>query len=114
MPPLLMPICLGQTQRAWPKHPDALPVSYLPLHIALTKLFSTDAHLATYSVPTWPRRLSRTAVGHPQFPDGVPMVLAVFDVDCPASHKTPDPHEADARWGEEREKLGALHAHHPG
>jgi hypothetical protein len=104
---LLTPIIPFQTRRAWPKYADAKLVSYLPLHVALTRPFSTDAHFAAYAMPSHPYRLSSGAVGHPELPDGVCMVLALFDAD---GHE-----EADVEhwWSIERPKVMALRRQHP-
>ena len=61
---IVVPIIPFQRRRAWPRCTDAHPISYLPLRIALTRPFTTDAHLAAYSLPTHPYRLSSGAVGH--------------------------------------------------
>jgi len=48
---LLTPIIPFQTRRAWPKYLNAKPVSYLPLRVALTRAFATDAHFSAYAMP---------------------------------------------------------------
>ena len=105
--PLRTPIIPFQTRRAWPKYADAKPVSYLPLCVALTRPFTTDAHFAAYAMPSHPYRLSSGSVGHPDLLDGVCMVLAVFDID---GH-----HEEDIGrwWSAERAKVIALRGQHP-
>jgi hypothetical protein len=104
---LIIPIIPYQTRRAWPNYPDAKSVSYLPLPIALTRPFTTDAHLAAYSVPQLPYRLSTSAVGHPDLPDGVAMVLAMFDID---GHTYGD---IEDWWRAERPKVMTLRSRHP-
>jgi hypothetical protein len=104
---LLTPIIPFQTRKAWPKHADAKPVSYLPLHVALTRPFSTDAHFAAYAMPSHPYRLSSGAVGHLELPDCVCMVRAIFDID---GHQQPD---VERWWSTERPKVIALRRQHP-
>src|SRR5262245_3780583 len=103
---ILAPIIPSQTRRAWWKCPNAKPVSYLPVREALTRAFSTDVHLAAYAMPSHPYRLSSGAVGHPQLPDGVCMVLALFDID---GHQ----HTDVEGWSAERPKVMALRGQHP-
>jgi hypothetical protein len=105
---MVIPVIPSQRRRAWPKCIDARPISYLPLRIALTRPFTTDAHLAAYSLPTHPYRLSSGAVGHPDLPEGVAMVLAMFDLD---GH---DHASIDTWWDTERPKVTALRDMHPG
>jgi hypothetical protein len=109
--PMLVPIIDGQRRRSWPKHDDAKPCLYRPLSYALTHRFSYDAHVAAYSAPEWPRRLCQDAVtekGRDRLPSGVPMRLAVFDIDAPGHTAT------DAWRAHERDKIQALLAVHPG
>jgi hypothetical protein len=105
--PLLTPIIPDQSRRAWPKHSDAKPVSYLPLRVALTRPLTTDAHLAAYSVLQHPYRLSACAVGYPDLPDGVVMVLATFNID---GHTYSD---LEAWWQAERPKVMTLRGRQP-
>jgi hypothetical protein len=88
---LSIPIFFGQSQRSWPKYGDlAKRVQYLPLAVGLTRRFRFDAHFAAYTTPRFPRRLSAGALsmeGKARLPEGAPMILALFDVDCDASHK---------------------------
>jgi hypothetical protein len=109
MPKLSLPtpIIPFQTRRAWPKYADAKPVSCLPLRVALTRPFTTDAHFAAYAMPSHPYQLSSGAVGHPELPDGVCMVLAVFDVD---GHEQAD---IEGWWSAECAKVTALRGQHP-
>jgi hypothetical protein len=104
---LLTPIIPFQTRRSWPKYADAKPVSYLPLRVVLTRPFTTDAHCAAYAMPRHPYRLSSGAVGHLDLPDGVCMVLAVFDID---GHCEED---VERWWVAERRKVMALRGQHP-
>jgi hypothetical protein len=104
---LLTPIIPFQTRRSWPKYAAAKPVSYLPLHVALTRPFTTDAHFAAYAMLSHPYRLSSGLVAHPDLPDGVCMVLAVFDID---GHREED---VERWWSTERRKVMALRGRHP-
>ena len=109
MPKLSLPtpIIPFQTRRAWPKYADAKLVSYLPLRVALTRSFTTDAHFAAYAMPGHPYRLASGAVGHPELPYGVRMVLALFDID---GHQQAD---VEGWWSAERPKVMALRVQHP-
>jgi hypothetical protein len=109
MPKLSLPtpIIPFQTRRAWPKYADAKPISYLPLRVALTRAFTTDAHFAAYAMPSHPYRLSSGAVGDPELLDGVCMVLALFDID---GHQHTD---VEGWWSAERPKVMALRGQHP-
>jgi len=108
---LPVPIISSHCRRSWPKHPAARRVTYHSLATALTHHYPCDAHLAGYSVPTWPYRLSSGALfpeATSHLPDGIAMALAVFDID---GHAQVD---ITAWWHAERRKLGALQARHAG
>ena len=105
---MVIPIIPSQRQRAWPKCAGAHRISYLPLRIALTRAFTSDAHFAAYSLPTHPYRLSSGAVGHPELPDGVVLVLAILDLD---GH---DHASIGTWWNTERPKIITLRDVHPG
>ena len=110
------PVLRDQKIRSWPKFPNGGSAEYTTLPVALTREYVTDAHVGAYAAPSLPRRLGTEALLKPEarevLPDGVAMVLAVFDVDCPDAHRG-DPHAADAWWLDETEKITALLAAHP-
>jgi hypothetical protein len=118
---LLVPIMFSVAQRSWPRWGAlAKPVPYLPLSVALTRHFPHDAHTAAYSSPHLPRRLSRDALSpesKSRLPGGVSMMLAIFDGDCPASHRasggTGEAAAPDEWWAAERPQLQALLYEHP-
>lgn len=117
---LPVPIIRGQTQRSWPKHVDARPVAYHTLTTVLTTPYPYDAHMAAYSAPTWPYRLSSGALdpeARGRLPDGVAMVLAAFDIDCPSSHRATggsgEAAASEAWWQAELRKVEALAQTHP-
>jgi hypothetical protein len=116
-PRVLVPVLRDRTLRSWPKFPVGGRVEYVQLSIALSREYSTDVHFAAYSVPSILRRLAKEALRQPdarsKLPDGVPVVLAAFDIDCPAAHAG-NPGAADAWWLDEVEKITALLAKHPG
>jgi hypothetical protein len=70
--------------RSWPDHPTGARATYELLSQALTRAHATDAHFAAYCVPDIARRLSSRALA--ELPDGVRIVLLVFDVDDPVAH----------------------------
>jgi putative DNA primase/helicase len=88
----------------------------------LERRFPGDAHFACYSMPAIERRLDVSAVRDPaeasKFPDGVPMVLAAFDVDCDLSHRSSGAQTAvpapDEWWLAELPKIAGLREVHPG
>jgi hypothetical protein len=69
---------------------------YVPLSEVLTAREATDAHFAAYSVPSFSRRLKKSVFGSAALPEGVPMVLAVFDVDAPGKDASEIWREAEA------------------
>lgn len=108
--PLLLPVFRQKVLKAWPGNEQGGAVTYQPPTIALRQRYTTDAHLAAYSVPTIRRRLDTGAPGHifDGAPLVVPMVVAIFESDHPT--KTPD-----AAWREqERAKVARALAAHPG
>lgn len=106
---LLLPVLADKHARGWPEHETGRPALYLQVADALTRQWSTDAHFAAYSVPAQPRRLARPeALAALAEQGGVPMVLAVFDLDAP-DHKA-----TDAWFAEQLPKLDALPQRHPG
>src|SRR5262249_36221482 len=92
-------------------------VRYVALNEALTSDFPTDAHFATYSCPAVERRLCLGALTSPralaELGGHVPMVLAVFDVDCVEAHGG-DAAATDSWWIAEGEKTAALLGVPPG
>jgi hypothetical protein len=94
---------------AWPTHEHGAPGYVFDLGRTLARTYTTDAHFTAYQTSNG-RRLSREALDH-----GVAVELGafVFDVDCDATHGTPErPPEA---WRRElRNKVSALAELHPG
>ena len=117
---LPVPLIRGQQQRSWPRYTDAKRVPYAPLAMALSERYPYDAHTAAYSVPSLPYRLSSGALlpeHKSQLPDGVAMVLAVFDIDCPGSHRASGGSgevASEAWWRVELGKVEALAQTHAG
>ncbi|HZU83892.1 MAG TPA: hypothetical protein VE987_13285, partial [Polyangiaceae bacterium] len=92
----LVPLFRDRFVNAYPKHVgDEAAVQYVPLAAALAEPCATDAHFAAYSRPDIARRLAtnlvRDAAHAEALAAGVPMVLAVFDVDDPDTHGTKQP-----------------------
>ena len=110
----LVPVLRTKSLRSWPKHETATTVPYRSVPEVFTSLFDSDAHFACYSAPEKSHRLSVEAFSRADvFPNGVPMVLAVFDVDSALAHG--GPHVAsDDWWRTEVPKLEALEVEHPG
>jgi hypothetical protein len=104
--PLLLPVLASKKTPGWPRHSDAPKVDLIEAAEAFTRPWPTDAHFAAYSVPGIEHRLTLDAIG--RLPEGWPMVLLVVDVDGPGHRREP------AWWAEERLKLEALAAAHPG
>jgi hypothetical protein len=111
---VLVPVLQRQAIRGWPRYEKGGHAGYTPLHDALTVRHPTDAHFAAYSVPSLRRRLTLEALRRAELPDGVPMVAAVFDVDCREAHVAGVPLAADTWWLGELAKLDGLRARHPG
>jgi hypothetical protein len=59
-------------------------VRYYALDAILTRAWTTDVHMAGYSVESRPHRLMSDAVTH--LADGVAMAVFVGDVDCELAH----------------------------
>jgi P4 family phage/plasmid primase-like protien len=108
-PSLLLPVLADKHAKGWPEHEIGRPAVYLPTSEAFTRRWSTDAHLAAYSVPAHPRRLARAeALTALAAEGGIPMVLAVFDLDAPD-------HQATEDWfAEQWPRVDAVQLRHPG
>jgi hypothetical protein len=111
-----IPVIPSQREFSYPKeHVKARPVSYAPLDAILTCDWSTDAHMAAYSVPELPYRLSTHAV---YLDNDVLMVLFIVDVDCEQSHAASGGHgdlpAPDDWWLSELHKLDGLRHAFPG
>jgi hypothetical protein len=102
---MLIPTLPGARVPAWPKDPGAPRAEYVELKDAITRRFSDDRHFAAYSVPGSPR-LAGEAPSN--LVGGVPLVLAVFDVDAGGHTRTPQWDAAEAP------KIAAVLAAHPG
>jgi hypothetical protein len=109
MSALLLPVLAEKQAKGWPEHPTGRMALYLPAPEIFGQPYPTDAHFAAYSVPTQPRRLARAdALLALAEQGGVPMVLAVFDLDAPD-------HQATERWlAEQLLRLEILGQQHPG
>lgn len=138
--PIVVPVLRCQKIRAWPGKPDGKGLAtYTPISEALTRSYRTDAHVAAYSTPSILRRLDSGAIDPdvrarrdlddaakarieemlPRLlPDGVPMVLALLDIDGEMSHAATggsgDVPAPDDWWIGELSKIEALRAAHPG
>ena len=73
--------------KGWPRHEHGDRAWPMDLSRALKLGYSTDAHFTAYQSPN-DRRLVREAI---EQLDGIEMTAAVFDVDCPETHGTPEP-----------------------
>lgn len=108
----VVPVLSQANLRSWPpKSDDAgslVRAAYMPLAEALSRTFTTDAHVQLVSCPTVPHRLRKDALG--KLTDGVPIVALLFDVD--AHELAAD--ERNAWWQAEQVKIAALLAAHPG
>jgi hypothetical protein len=104
--PVLIPV-MDRYARGFPEHAACdKSFAYGPIGEVLTHSYAWDAHFAAYSVPSICRRLAGDAPT--VIPGGVPMVLAVFDVDG-KDHETTD------EWlAGEGGKVAALLDAHPG
>ena len=99
-----VPVMMNARLKAFPKNPTGGVVEYQPLSDALRSKYQSDVHIAAYSVPSVPRRLSRKAVS--TIDGGVPMVAVLFDID---GH---DADDIDAWFEAERPKIDKLLAAH--
>lgn len=108
-PSLLLPVLADKHAKGWPEHEIGRPAVYLQTSEAFTRRWSTDAHVAAYSVPAHPRRLARAeALTTLAAEGGIPMVLAVFDLDAPD-------HQATEDWfAEQWPRVDAVQLRHPG
>lgn len=102
--------------RGWPKSDDARAV-HAPIGDVLTERFSTDLHFVPYGADI-ARRHTIALFKDPTHADKIGtanlrMVLFVVDVDHP-QHAAQAFAAPDAWWTEERGKLEALFAVHPG
>ena len=117
---LRIPVVEHSRVPGWPEcgpepHPGGM--GFDPLARVLFEDFESDAHFLAYSCPGFPARVNQCVFS--LLPGTVVrMVLQVFDVDCPDSHrshggdhKQPAP---DSWWDEECIKLRNLFARHPG
>lgn len=109
MSALLLPLLAEKRASGWPQHVTGRAALYLPAPDIFGRIYTTDAHFAAYSVPAQPRRLARTDALLALAPrGGVPMVLAVFDLDAPD-------HQATETWfTEQLLLLETLRSQHPG
>jgi len=138
--PILVPVLRCQKIQAWPGKPNGKGLAnYTSISDALTRSYRTDAHLAAYSAPSILRRLDSGAIDAdvrarrdldeaakarieemlPRLlPDGVPMVLGIWDVDAAMSHAATggsgDVSAPDDWWIGELPKIEALRTAHPG
>jgi len=105
---LQLPVLRNSRVEGWPAAAHAPVVEYLNLEEAFSRRYATDAHVAAYSVPETPHRLTLEGLGHLAAADGWRMVLFIVDVDGPG-------HQREASWWSgEQEKLVALEQEHPG
>lgn len=104
-----IPVLTDKHSKGWPEHEVGRLAVYMPLEDALERRWPSDAHFASYSVPAQPRRLARAeAVLAMADRGGIPMVLAVFDLDAPD-------HQATEAWVDgQLEGIEAARRAHPG
>lgn len=102
----LVPVLSSSRLKAWPKHDKGGRVEYVPIGVALSRRYSTDAHTAAWSVPEVARRLDKGAPEKVEH--GIKMMVMFADVD---GHGVPD---LEAWRMAERVKVDALRADHPG
>lgn len=105
---LQLPVLRNARVEGWPGAAHAPVVEYLEPGEVFSRRYTTDAHVAAYSVPGTPHRLTLEGLGHLAAGDGWRMVLFIVDVDGPGHHR-----EA-SWWSGELEKLAALEQEHPG
>lgn len=90
--------------KAWPGNEKVDRAEYVPLEEVFTRAYDDDRHFAAYSLPGSPRLDSAAPA---EIEGGVPMVLAVFDVDGPG-------HTRSAEWDKEQcLRLSALTEDYP-
>ena len=105
---LQLPVLRNSRVEGWPAAAHAPVVEYLEPGEVFSRRYATDAHVAAYSVPGTPHRLTLEGLGHLADGDGWRMVLFIVDVDGPG-------HQREASWWSgEQEKLVALEQEHPG
>ncbi|RYZ17362.1 MAG: hypothetical protein EOO70_02155, partial [Myxococcaceae bacterium] len=105
---LQLPVLRNSRVEGWPAAAHAPVVEYLEPGEVFSRRYPTDAHVAAYSVPETPHRLTLEGLGHLAAGDGWRMVLFIVDVDGPG-------HQREASWWSgEQEKLVALEQEHPG
>jgi P4 family phage/plasmid primase-like protien len=104
-----IPVLTDKHSKGWPEHEVGRLAVYMPLEDALERRWPSDAHFASYSVPAQPRRLARAeAVLAMADRGGIPMVLAVFDLDAPD-------HQATEAWADgQLEGIESARRAHPG
>ena len=105
---LQLPVLRNARVEGWPGAVHPPVVEYLEPGEVFSRRYPTDAHVAAYSVPETPHRLTLEGLGHLADGDGWRMVLLIVDVDGPGHHR-----EA-SWWAGELEKLAALEQEHPG
>jgi hypothetical protein len=105
---LQLPVLRNARVEGWPGAVHPPVVEYLEPGEVFSRRYATDAHVAAYSVPGTPHRLTLEGLGHLAAGDGWQMVLFIVDVDGPGHHR-----EA-SWWAGELEKLAALEDEHPG
>jgi hypothetical protein len=117
---LLIPVFPNVHVFGWPTHELGGRAVYTPIERTLTRRYEHDAHVSQYFLPTIERRLTVTLVRDPshadKIPDGVRMLVVLFDVDCQLSHKSsgatsPAP-ASDEWWLAELPKLHTLMDEH--
>lgn len=81
----------------------------VPLSVAMTRKFSTDAHFVQYRSPIG-RRMNSASLDHDV---RIQLDLVVFDLDCEETHGTKD--EVPHTWRvKTRRRMLALNSAHPG
>lgn len=94
--------------KSWPRHAHGDAAYVLPLGVALTRTYRSDAHFAQYRSPNG-RRLAAEALEQGV---GVNLEVIAFDVDCPETHGSSKP--APEQWRHcMRDKMRALSRTHP-
>lgn len=102
---------LQQAVRGWPEHAVGARCPYIPLSMALTSEWPSDAHIAAYRARRLERRLRGSALQseHIEHLGGaVYLQLLIFDIDGPGHVAT------EEWWQAEQVKVAALLDAHPG
>jgi hypothetical protein len=107
---MLVPVFAHAQMPGWPKQARGGAARYMPAAQAFGDEHPTDAHLAAYSLPGQPVRLTTDAPTSVP----VPMVLAVFDIDDPARQEHEAKQASDGFREAEATKVAALLEQHPG